>query len=44
MMAWAGMAYKNKYKKPLFLYCMDVWPDSLTVGGVKQDSLVFKTV
>ena len=42
MMAWAGMAYKNKYKKPLFLYCMDVWPDSLTVGGVKQDSLVFK--
>ena len=42
MMAWAGMAYKNKYKKPLFLYCMDVWPDSLTVGGVKQDGLIFK--
>lgn len=42
MMAWAGMVYKNKYKKPLFLYCMDVWPDSLTVGGVKQDGLIFK--
>ena len=42
MMAWAGMAYKNKYRKPMFLYCMDVWPDSLTVGGVKQDGLIFK--
>lgn len=42
MMAWAGMAYKKKYKKPMFLYCMDVWPDSLTVGGVKQDGLIFK--
>ena len=42
MMAWAGMVYKNKYKKLLFLYCMDVWPDSLTVGGVKQDGLIFK--
>ncbi|COC63611.1 capsular polysaccharide biosynthesis protein Cps4F [Streptococcus pneumoniae] len=42
MMVWAGMAYKKKYKKPMFLYCMDVWPDSLTVGGVKQDGLIFK--
>lgn len=42
MMAWAGMAYKNKYNKPMFLYCMDVWPDSLIVGGVKENGLIYK--
>ncbi|KAA00382.1 glycosyl transferase family 1 [Streptococcus pneumoniae DAR3264] len=42
MMAWAGIAYKNKYNKPMFLYCMDVWPDSLIVGGVKENGLIYK--
>ena len=42
MMAWAGIVYKNKYNKPMFLYCMDVWPDSLIVGGVKENGLIYK--
>ncbi len=42
MMAEAGIAYKKKYGKKLVLYCLDLWPESLCVGGIKKDSLIYK--
>lgn len=42
MMANAGIKYKKKHNKKLLLYCLDLWPDSLTSGGVKQGSLIFR--
>ncbi len=42
MMANAGIKYKKKHNKKLVLYCMDLWPESLTYGGIKKDSLIYK--
>lgn len=42
MMANAGIAYKKKHHKKLVLYCLDIWPESLTAGGIKPKSLIFK--
>ncbi len=42
MMAEAGIAYKKKTGKKLVLYCLDLWPESLCVGGVKNGSLFYK--
>lgn len=47
MMATAGIWYKRKYKKRLVLYCLDLWPESLCVGGVQKGSTIynlFKTI
>ncbi|MDW0114015.1 glycosyltransferase family 4 protein [Sporosarcina saromensis] len=41
MMAIPAIIYKKKYKKKLLLYCLDLWPESLTVGGIKKGSLIF---
>ena len=42
MMACAGVRYKKKHKTRLFLYCLDLWPESLTVGGIKRGSLIYR--
>lgn len=42
MMADAGIRYKNKHNKKMLLYCLDLWPDSLTLGGIKKDGLIYK--
>lgn len=42
MMACGGIKYKRKYKKKLLLYCLDIWPESLKVGGIKEKSIIFK--
>lgn len=42
MMANAGIAYAKKQKKPCFLYCLDLWPESLVAGGIRKDSLIYK--
>lgn len=41
MMAKAGMAYARKHHKRSVLYCLDLWPASLSVGGVRK-GLVYK--
>lgn len=41
MMAEAGIWYKKKYNKKLVLYCLDLWPESLCVGGIKKNSAVY---
>ena len=42
MMAKAAIAYKNKYKTKLVLYCLDLWPASLSIGGVQKDTVLYK--
>ncbi|NBH72678.1 glycosyltransferase WbuB [Clostridiaceae bacterium] len=42
MMAEAAIAYKKKYKVPLILYCLDLWPESLIAGGVSRNSGLYK--
>lgn len=42
MMAKAAIVYKKKYKVPALLYCLDLWPESLTAGGISRKSLIYK--
>ena len=42
MMAKAGIKYAKKYKKPCGLYCLDLWPKSLAVGGINESSLIYR--
>lgn len=34
MQAEAAIKYKKKFKVPIILYCLDLWPASLSAGGV----------
>lgn len=43
-MAIPAIVLKKKIKKPILLYCLDLWPESLVSGGVKKDSLIYKVV
>lgn len=42
MQAWGGIAYAKKHKVKSYLYCYDLWPDSLAAGGIKKGSIVYK--
>ena len=42
MMAHAAIAYKKKYKGPMTMYCLDLWPESLIAGGIKRGSIIYK--
>lgn len=42
MMADAAIAYKKKYKVPIVMYCLDLWPESLIAGGITRDSVIYK--
>lgn len=42
MMSSAAMTYASKWRKKCLLYCMDLWPASLTMGGVKRGSPIYK--
>lgn len=42
MMANAGIKYKKKHGKPLLLYCLDLWPESLAAGGIKPGSVIYR--
>lgn len=41
MMANAAIKYKKKYGTKVVLYCLDLWPESLLVGGIKKDGLIY---
>ena len=43
-MALPARWYKNKYKVPMFLYCSDLWPESLKVYLKSESNPVFKWV
>ncbi|WP_428909813.1 glycosyltransferase family 4 protein [Niallia sp. Krafla_26] len=42
MMGIPAIVYKRKHKKKILLYCLDLWPDSLAAGGIKEDSIIYK--
>lgn len=42
MMAYAGIRAKKKWKIPLVMYCLDLWPESLVAGGIKENSFVYR--
>lgn len=42
MMAEAAIAYKKKYKVPVVMYCLDLWPESLIAGGITRTSPIYK--
>ncbi|MCH7321020.1 glycosyltransferase family 4 protein [Solibacillus sp. MA9] len=37
-----AIVYKKKHKKKMLLYCLDIWPASLTAGGIKEGSIIYK--
>ncbi len=42
MMANAGIKYAKRHNKKTVLYCLDLWPESIIMGGIKRKSLVYK--
>ncbi len=41
MMVEPAIAYAKKHNKRVVMYCMDLWPASLCVGGIKRDSAIY---
>lgn len=37
-----AIKYAKKHKKPLIMYEMDLWPESLLAGGITNRSLIYK--
>lgn len=42
MMVEPAITYAKKHNKKVVMYCMDLWPASLCVGGVRKESLLYK--
>ncbi|MBO5340561.1 MAG: glycosyltransferase family 4 protein [Oscillospiraceae bacterium] len=42
IMSAAALKYAGKHGKKSVLYCMDLWPASLTVGGIREDGLIYR--
>ena len=42
IMAKAALKYKKKHGKKVVLYCLDIWPESLCIGGIKKSSLIYR--
>lgn len=39
-----ALYYKKKYKKKVYVYCLDLWPESLKVLNIKENNFLFKTI
>lgn len=42
MLVKPAITYARKYKKPLIMYEMDLWPESLLAGGISNKSIIYK--
>lgn len=42
MMVDPAIAYARKWNKKVVMYCMDLWPASLCIGGIKRNSVIYK--
>lgn len=42
MMAEAAQKWAKRHGKKCVLYCLDLWPESLLLGGVRQESLIYR--
>ncbi|MEG2673178.1 MAG: glycosyltransferase family 4 protein [Ruthenibacterium sp.] len=43
-MAIPAITLKKRYHKPLFLYCMDLWPESIKAMGFREKSFFYRVV
>lgn len=41
-MGVSAVLYKKLYKKPLTLYCFDLWPESIKAYNIKENNIIFK--
>ena len=41
-MTWPAIVVKKIKKIPLVIHCLDQWPISITTGGVKKNSFIYK--
>ena len=41
LMAQPAIAYAQRTGSPLLLYCLDIWPECLTAGGIKAGSAIY---
>lgn len=39
-----ALYYKKKYKKKVYVYCLDLWPESLKIIKIKESNLIFKII
>lgn len=39
-----AITLKHRYNKPLFLYCLDIWPECIKAMGFREKSIVFSIV
>ena len=44
LMGNAAIILKKKLKKPLFFYCLDIWPDQMKIWGVRENNPMFKVM
>lgn len=44
IMAKAGIVYKKRKNVKLALYCLDLWPQSMVMGGVKPGSFIYSVL
>lgn len=42
MMSNPALAYGKRHGVPVLLYCLDIWPECLTVGGIRRGSPVYR--
>ena len=42
MQACPGIVYARRHKTPLVMYCLDLWPESLTAGGISRGSAIYR--
>lgn len=41
-MVWPAILLKRITKKKLVIHCLDQWPISITIGGIKKTSFIYK--
>ena len=42
MMAEGALQWAKRHGKKTVLYCLDLWPESLTAGGIRPGSLIYR--
>lgn len=43
-MAIPAIVLKRKLKKPLFLYCLDIWPECVKAMGFKENTVLYNII
>lgn len=43
-MVLPAKVYKNKYNKKVVIYSLDLWPESLKAGGIKETNPIYKYI